>query len=466
MYVRHLRVQNVKLLRDVKVDFLGADGQPRMWTVFVGENRLCKTTLLQTIAAAASGQDRGTQLVSDVIASWPDLRNPVPLSIEAEFGFGKVRHKDRQYPGEAEGAPPPPIVLLQSKLGLEPDKRVFSGGSTYVPGASPYMFRPRPQDGSRIYQPYFPDPLAVARFPDPLAVARNSGLPHWFVAGYGPSRLLPAAGKAGRQSEPSLDRLRPLFGESLIGTGFIELLGEELGRSFVQVLQSVFVAGQLLPHVTALELRGRGGIRSAKDLVEAQRVEMDLLDVYGQRIRVPATWLSQGYQSLIAWLADVVGQILLEAGAPVEASDMEGTVLVDEIDLHLHPTWQVRLIPALKKVFPRLQFIATTHSPMVLPALAAEEIYLLSQDAEGNVVARPSTRSPALLTGSELYDAFFEIRKLYPDPLGDKLHRYGYLATDPTRSAEEDATMWMLKRELEAAGVAFDWEPVKREGGE
>jgi hypothetical protein len=300
---------------------------------------------------------------------------------------------------------------------------------------------------------------------DPLAAARVQALPDWFVAGYGPSRLLPAAGKAARQSDPTLDRLRPLFGESLIGTGFVELLGEDMGRAFAKVLQSVFVTGGLLPHVSALELRGRGGIRSARDLVEAQRFEMDVLDTGGQRIRVPATWLSQGYQSVIAWLADLVGQILLEAGEPIEAKDMEGTVLVDEIDLHLHPTWQVRLIPALKQVFPRLQFIATTHSPMVLPALAAEEIVLLSQGPDGSVVATPSTQSPALLTGSELYGAFFEIRKLYPDALGDKLHQYGNLASDATRTAEEDALMQALRGELEAAGVTFDWEPVAREAG-
>ncbi len=436
MYVRHLEVRNVKLLRDVKVDFVGADDRPRMWTVFVGENRLCKTTLLQTIAAAASGQDRGTQLVTDVIASWPDLRNPVPLSIEAEFGFSETRDKYRRYPGKRLSSATAP--RLTSILGLEPDKRVFGGRSDYVGLSGPQT-------------------------QDILTTARSQTLSDWFVAGYGPSRLLPSAGKAARLIDPVLDRLRPLFGESLIGTGFIELLGEELGRSFAKVLQAVFVTGGLLPHVTALELRGRGGIRSARDLVEAQRFEMDLLDVHGDRIRVPATWLSQGYQSLIAWLSDFVGQILLEAGGPVEAADMEGTVLVDEIDVHLHPTWQVRLIPALKKVFPRLQFIATTHSPMVLPALAAEEVYILSQDANGNVTATQSAQSPALLTGSELYDAFFEIRKLYPDALGDRLHRYGYLATDPTRSDEEDATMLRLKGELEAAGMTFDWEPVSRE---
>src|SRR5580704_12797930 len=125
MYVRHLRVRNVKLLRDVEIDFVDGAGAPRMWTVFVGENRLCKTTLLQTIAAAASGVDRGTQLVTDVIASWPDLRNPVPLSIEAEFGFSEARNEIRTYPGKRVSSKTAP--RLTSTLALESDKRVFSG---------------------------------------------------------------------------------------------------------------------------------------------------------------------------------------------------------------------------------------------------------------------------------------------------------------------------------------------------
>lgn len=435
MYLRHLHVSNVKLLRDVDISFVGADDRPRMWTVFVGENRLCKTTLLQTIAAAACGVDRGTQLVSDVIASWPDLRNPIPLSVDAQFGFSAARHGRRSYPDQRRPPAAPPE--LWSHLDLQSDKRVFGGGSGYAGMHDDAV--------------------------DPLTSARSQSLPDWFVAGYGPTRLLPNTGMTPRQNDPPLDRLRSLFGVPLIGTGFIELLGEELGRAFAKILQSVFVAGGLLPHVTALELRGRGGIRSSKDLVEAQRFEMDLLDITGQRIRVPATWLSQGYKTLIAWLADVVGQILLEAGEPVDAAEMEGLVLIDEIDVHLHPTWQLRLIPALKQVFPRLQFIATTHSAMVLPALAAEEVILLSQDEQGSVVARPSSHSPALLTGSELFDAFFEIHKLHPSPLGEKTQRYGRLATDPTRSAEDDAELRALRNELATAGIEFDWEPVPRE---
>jgi hypothetical protein len=444
MYLRHLRVQNVKLLRDVPIDFVGADDKPRMWTVFVGENRSCKTTLLQTIAAAASGRDQAIHLTTDVVASWPDLRRPQSrLAIDAEFGFSATRHAWRSYPHEGvvdlRPLDPP---LLKTALVLEPGRSVFDGNAAFT---------------GELVSPG-----------DPLVAARRQNLADWFVAGYGVRRMLRGIGTVDtqRQRDPSLDRLKPLFGEDVIGTGFIELLGGELGRSFAKILQSIFVAGGLLPHITELELRGRGGIRSTTDLINAQRFEMDIVDDQGEPIRVPAAWLSQGYQSIIAWLADVVGQIFLEAGQPVEAAEMEGCVLVDEIDMYLHPTWQLRLIPALKKVFPRLQFIATTHSPMVLTALGAEEVWLLSHDAEGSVIARPAPRSPALLTGTELFESFFEIEHLYPSELGDKASQYGRLATDPTRTPEEDARMVALRDELAAAGVEFDWDPVPRETAE
>ncbi len=308
------------------------------------------------------------------MSSWPDLRRPdALLSIDAEwFSVG--------------GAPP----YLRTHLELKPGRSVFDGQAGFING--PAL--------------------------EPENVANEVG----FVAGYGVRRMLHPVGTADRRrtKTPTLERLRPLFGEDFIGTSFMELLGEQLGRSFARILQSILVEGGLLPHVTALELRGRHGIHSTQDLVDAQRFEMDIVDDRGVPIRVPATWLSQGYQSTIAWLADVVGQILLDQGTSVEAADMEGCVLVDEIDLYLHPTWQLRLIPALKRVFPRLQFVTTTHSPMVLPALAAEEVWLLSHDAEGSVVASPAEHSPALLTGTELLETFFEIHKLYPSDLGEK----------------------------------------------
>jgi hypothetical protein len=448
MYLRKLHVQNVKLLRDVKLDFVDAHENPRMWTVFVGENRLCKTTLLQTIAAVASGRDKATHIATDVIESWPDLRRSRPngtgaksvtgtkIDIEATFGFSPETHAGHAVPWITPPGVPP---ILHSRLTLDPGRSVFEGASFF--------------EGD-------PD-----RDKDPLMIMRRENVPGWFVAGYGPSRLLRTVGSTDtqRRPDPAVDRLRPLFGSDLIGTGFVELLREELARGFTKTLQEVFVDGGLLPAVTALELRGRGGITKTSHLIDSQRFEMDVLGDDGQRIRVPATWLSQGYQSIIAWLADVVGQILLECGKVVPAAEMQGVVLVDEIDLHLHPTWQVHLIPALKKVFPRLQFIATTHSPMVLPALTADEVYLLSRDEAGSVVATRADHSPALLTGSEILESFFGIRTFYPNDLGDKASEYGRLANDPTRSDDEDQRMRALRQELATAGIEYDWEPAPRE---
>ena len=140
MYLRHLHVQNVKLLRDVEVDFVDAHGKPRMWTVFVGENRLCKTTLLQTIAVAASGRDKATHIATDVIEAWPDLRRSRPngtggehgiaakIDIEATFGFTPEGHARLSPPFLKWRAPRPPLIL-QSQITLDPGRSVFDGGS-------------------------------------------------------------------------------------------------------------------------------------------------------------------------------------------------------------------------------------------------------------------------------------------------------------------------------------------------
>jgi hypothetical protein len=138
-------------------------------------------------------------------------------------------------------------------------------------------------------------------------------------------------------------------------------------------------------------------------------------------------------------------------------------VLIDELDLHLHPTWQVRLIPVLKRVFPRMQFIVTTHSPMLLPALEQHEIVMLRLDQNGDVIAEAPPASPKLMTGSEIYSSFFNIQKLYPNDLGKELRRYTFLSSDPTRTEEEDAEMLLLQKKLIDAGLDLGLPPVPRE---
>ena len=91
-----------------------------------------------------------------------------------------------------------------------------------------------------------------------------------------------------------------------------------------------------------------------------------------------ATWseLSDGYHVFIALVADIARRAVMlnefdGADAPAR---VEGVVLIDELDLHLHPRWQRVALPRLRNVFPRLQLVVTTHSPQVLSSAENRQV--------------------------------------------------------------------------------------------
>jgi hypothetical protein len=299
---------------------------------------------------------------------------------------------------------------------------------------------------------------------DPLGDARGRNLPDWFIAGYGIARTLPApmSVTAEEIASPSRDRLLSLFkvGQRIVGTGFADLLPEKIAAAFNEGLQQAFVDHGILLNATGLSLRTRGNVRNPADLPGAHHLRLHL---GASDLDVPTTWLSQGYQATMAWVADLIGQVWWEARKQtVPLNELEGICLIDEIDLHLHPRWQTTLVAALKAAFPRIQFIATTHSPMVLPGLKQDEVILLRQDEEGNVVKVLPSEGPALKTGSELYQMFFGIDQLQPQPLSDALIRYGTLGGYAGRSVKEDREAKALLAYLRANDVDPGWEPVPR----
>jgi len=381
MYLRSLTLHNLKLLREVALSFTREDGEIRPWTVLVGENGSCKTAILQAIALAASGATLGSELAD--VSALPDRRQPATelMLIGAEFTFGQEGHKARQYPGLEEKRALAPY--LRSSIAAKSTWRDLVGSSRYVGS-----------EHTRVF--------------DPIREARRTQLPGWFVAGYGTERDLPhpKAIQGEGLVDPIKQRLDNLFDRgSLIATGFADLFEPAQAKAYNRILKQVFVEGDLLPGVVDLELRGQGMVRTRQDLLEAHRFEFEL---GGQRVRIPATSLSNGYQGAIAWLSDLIGHILLEAGKPVAPERMEGLVLIDELDLHMHPRWQATLVPALKAVFPKLQFIATTHSAMLLPGLEQEEVLVLRQDEEGSIYVTPAPTNPSWLNGSQIFEAFFD----------------------------------------------------------
>lgn len=82
-------------------------------------------------------------------------------------------------------------------------------------------------------------------------------------------------------------------------------------------------------------------------------------------VTLPLSTLSDGYRAYIAWTTDMIAHLAACAPDKMKLNEIRGVVLVDEIDLHLHPEWQLKIVAHLSQALPRLQFIFTSHSPIV-----------------------------------------------------------------------------------------------------
>lgn len=460
MYIRSLHINNLKRLRDMTLDFTEADGSPRMWTVIIGENGTGKTSILQAIALAAAGMLRVNDLASGTFAHLVDRRQKTQMKVNAQFGFSPTSLSDAKYHPFLKAAPPADLTL-HSEVTLDPKETSIRARAHYE---SPSIVKDSDAD--------------------PLDHARAREMPAWFVIGYGVHRILPESGRTAPLSRPSVDRMKPLFDPEypLTSTSFLGHFGnrQAKARAYSKVLRNAIINTGILPDdIANLEMRGYGGVAKASDLLDRER----FLQAMGeQQVKIPAVALAHGYQSTIAWIADLVGHILLEAPNELEPQEFEGLVLIDEIDLYLHPVWQARLIPALRKTFPKLQFVATTHSPVVLATLSPHEIVRMQADPLTGDVRRitPDAETgewdpvdkeedlhtqpdPRTMTGTEMYQEYFGLERLTLNSHGEELRSYTALATNPHRTPHQQRKMESLREALLAAQVADLVEPVEQE---
>jgi predicted ATP-binding protein involved in virulence len=89
---------------------------------------------------------------------------------------------------------------------------------------------------------------------------------------------------------------------------------------------------------------------------------------------IPFNRLSDGIRNIMAIVADIAYRcVTLNPHLKEKSLENDGVVLIDELDLHLHPSWQKKIVVDLKKIFPNIQFIAATHSPLILSTLTNED---------------------------------------------------------------------------------------------
>ena len=163
---------------------------------------------------------------------------------------------------------------------------------------------------------------------------------------------------------------------------------------------------------------------------------------------VPLNVLSQGTQSIIQWLAHFLIGYAEHYDFPDSLEGEPGIFIVDEIDAHLHPSWQRRIIPTLTKHFPNLQIFCSTHSPLMLAGLKEGQAQLLRRDDQGKVTV---SRNEGDVIGWSV-DEITRILLDVPDPTDletvKHLERLQELRRKDTLSAEEAAELEKLRHTI------------------
>ena len=126
---------------------------------------------------------------------------------------------------------------------------------------------------------------------------------------------------------------------------------------------------------------------------------------------VPFNHLSDGYRGLISLVADLAYRCIKlnpHLGKDV-IKETSGVVLIDEIDLHIHPKWQRTIVQKLKNAFPKIQFIVTTHSTFIVQSVRAEEVINLNENVLDHHPSDQTLEQNALYMGIEdIRSAIFE----------------------------------------------------------
>lgn len=114
--------------------------------------------------------------------------------------------------------------------------------------------------------------------------------------------------------------------------------------------------------------------------------DMNDLDVIyrdgrGEIKSLPLGYLSDGYRTTLSMVADIAYRMaLLNPGLSADViKETPGVVLIDEVDLHLHPKWQARILEDLRAIFPKIQLIVTTHAPLVITSVHSRNIRLVGE---------------------------------------------------------------------------------------
>lgn len=347
MYLKTVIVRNVKSLEAAELSW--SPGREPGWHVILGDNGQGKSTLLRAISLALLGPS-APDFLRLAIAGWAKQGAP-GASVELELTFDETFDPLRRQGGSR--AIPKILYTISGTSGLDWPHR-----SSYATSHERALWS---------------------------QTSRG-----WFSTGFGPFRRFTGGAESMTKffySHPRFGRHLSLHGEDVAFTEIVTWMKDLHYRSvsnpnsddgdlFLKVCELVNAPG-LLPDHMKLEAVGPDGVFFSAPTID----------------RIPVESLSDGYRSILSLVLEVVRQAVVSADHPAShfeggALNVPGVVLIDEIEVHLHPIWQASVGDSLKRVFPRVQFLVTTHSPLVCHA--ANTVWKLVPTDTG-VVGRSTT---------------------------------------------------------------------------
>lgn len=187
-----------------------------------------------------------------------------------------------------------------------------------------------------------------------------------FVLGYGASRrteyLENLDSQRSRRRLPRFQRVAGLFEEFITLIPLAAWFPTLKSKSYKSEVCTLL--NRLLP----------GGVEFSGEFKDAEA----LFDHDG--VRLPFGALSDGYRSYAGLIADMLYHLNYVCPKRTKLTDIPGVVMIDDIDVHLHPAWQREVVPKLATTFPKLQFIITSHSPLVAGTLHAANIRVIEDN--------------------------------------------------------------------------------------
>lgn len=407
-----LSLTNVRAFAGRQTLDLSKDGKPSRWCVIIGENGVGKTTLLQALAAM----------------------RPVPA-------FGKVEAADPSKAVSGEAGPP---EWTEPALADYENPRILSlirHGEAMVAGLEAELMG---EDGEAFAIGFDVvtkhEKLESA---EPKQAKKTLAAKGPLVIAYSAFRH---AGHSNLSAFEDLDPTEALFDESIqlvdpdevaerIDYNALNALrdGDDKERSRWERLQSSMQAAvaALIPGLTPEDITLKGnGIR-----------------VKTPSSTVPIAELSLGAQTMIAWIIDLAWRLHTQFPESEDPFSESAIVLIDEVELHLHPKWQRILREQLLRHFPRIQFIVSTHAPVTAQeSIAAGDPVSIVRWTGDHAEIVPDPFPPAPVRLDEVATGAFELETSIPKRFEELLAERRDLIRRDDLSSDEKYRLAALNR--------------------